>query len=100
MRTRVNNYISWKRGLSYAQKIEAGELLRFAKYADEINYNGPLTTKLALDWAKLADKNTRLYQARRIEIVRCFAKYEAVFEPLTEIPPRYLFLPVMERKKL
>src|SRR5262249_41654107 len=31
-----------------------------------------------------------LYQARRLEVVRCFARYRAIFDPATEIPPEGL----------
>jgi len=88
---RVNNYILWKRGLGYSQKTEAGELLRFAKFAESINQKGPITTDLALKWTQLAGHNSRLYQAKRLELIRCFAKYEAIAEPLTEIPPKGIF---------
>ena len=32
-------------------------------------------------------KASLLYQARRVEVVRCFAKYQSIFFPKTEIPP-------------
>ena len=91
MLQRVNNYISWKRGLGYSQKTEAGELLRFAEYADSINHMGPLSTELTLKWVQLSADYSRLYQAKRLELIRCFAKYEVITRPLTEIPPKGIF---------
>lgn len=91
MTRRVDNYIIWKRGLGYSQKTEYQELLRFANFAESINHSGSLTTKLAIKWANLANHNSRVYQAKRLELIRCFAKYEAITSPLTEIPPTGIF---------
>ena len=85
---RVSEYITCKRNLGYLMDVTDGELLRFARYADGIGHTGPLSVELALNWARLAEHASRLYQARRLEIVRCFAKYEASFEPSTQIPPK------------
>ena len=87
MITQVKEYISYKRSLGFKLHIEAGQLLNFAKYADKLNHTGPITTELILKWAHLPQKASRLYQARRVEVVRCFAKYRAIFSPKTEIPP-------------
>ena len=87
MIAQVKEYISYKRNLGFQLRIEAGQLLNFAKYADSLGHTGPVTTELILKWARLPQKASLLYQARRVEVVRCFAKYQSIFFPKAEIPP-------------
>jgi integrase len=94
---RVEEYLEYRRALGYQVRIE-GQLLRsFARYADESGHRGPLTTELALRWARLPEQTTRLYQARRLEVVRTLARYLAAREPGTEVPPRGLLGPAHSR---
>ena len=86
----VREYVTYKRKLGFSITIEAGMLMNFARFADSIAHAGPLTTELMLRWAQLPDKATQLYRARRLEVVRCFAKYRQLFDPKTEIPHRLL----------
>jgi len=51
---------------------------------------------LAIAWATAA-QSSDLYRARRLEIVRTLAKYCALFEPETEIPPSRLLGPAHRR---
>jgi integrase len=94
----AEEYLSGRRKLGYALKIEGAELIRFAKYADGCGHQGPLTTELALRWANLPQKADPLYWSRRLDIVRRFAKYRLLFDPLTEIPPKGLFGPSYRRR--
>jgi integrase len=90
---RVETYVAWKRSAGYSLKGTADELRRFALFADSNSHEGPLTVSLILQWVETASGCTRLYRARRVEIVRAFARYEASFEPDTQIPPRGLLGP-------
>jgi len=72
--------------------------LSFARFADHSGHRGPLTTEIALRWARLPERAARLYQARRLEVVRTLAKYLAPRESATEIPPRGLLGPAHARK--
>lgn len=63
MARRVEEYLAYRRALGYQLKIEGQMLLCFARYADESGHRGPLTTELALRWARLPERRTRLYQA-------------------------------------
>ncbi len=84
-------------GLSTAEPRE--QLLRsFARYADGSGHCGPLTTELALRWARLPEQAARVYQARRLEVVRTLAQYLAPREPGTEVPPRGLLGPAHARR--
>ena len=94
---RVQQYVKYRQGLGWKMSVQSKELLRFARFADSIGHCGPLTTELALRWARSAEGCTRLYQSRRLETVRCLAKYLQVFEPGTEIPPRGILGPAHRR---
>jgi integrase len=98
MTARVENYLHYRRALGYVLRAEGHELRRFARYADEVGHRGPLTVRLALNWARLPSKASPMYRARRLEIVRCFAKHQFVLDPKTEIPPRNIFGPTHGRK--
>jgi len=97
MRSRVEAYLAYRRKLGYRLKVEGQMLLNFARYADETAHGQPLTTDLALSWAKLPEEASRLYWARRLEVVRCFAKHLGIFEPRTEIPGNRILGPAHRR---
>lgn len=87
MAERVEEYLDYRRHLGFRLRSEGKMLLAFADYADRTGHRGPLTTELALRWARLPAGAAPLYQARRLQVVRCFARYRAIFDPGTEIPP-------------
>jgi integrase len=69
----------------------------FARYAALAGHKGPLTTELAVRWAKLPQDADPRYWANRYEIVRRFAEYRFLFDPATEIPPKGLLGPSKRR---
>lgn len=97
MSTKAERYLRFRRGLGYQLRTEGYLLEQFAAFADAEGHRGPLTTDLALRWAQLPDGCDRLYSARRLEIVRCFARYLAVTEPGTQVPLRGLLGPAHRR---
>lgn len=97
MVARADAYLYARRQLGFQLRIEGRELLRFARFADSSGHRGALTTELALRWAQEATTATPLYRARRLEIVRCFAKHLAASEPATEIPPMGILGPAHRR---
>lgn len=98
MADRVEEYLAYRRALGYQLRIDGLLLRSFARYADESGHRGPLTTEVALRWARLPEQTTRRYQARRLELVRALARYLAPREPGTEIPPRGLLGPAHSRR--
>lgn len=98
MAERVEEYLTYRRALGYQLRTE-GELLRsFARYADESGHRGPVTAELTLRWARLPERAARMYQARRLEIVRTLTKYLVPREPGTEILARELLGPAHVRR--
>lgn len=88
---RVEHYLTCRRQLGFGLKIEGAELLRFARYADDHGHLGPLTSELSIAWAKMIPQSSRLYCARRLDIVRRFAKFQLAYEPETQVPPTGYF---------
>ncbi len=89
----AQEYLAYRRGLGFTLRIEGQLLMRFAEYADRTGHRGPLTTELAVRWARLPREASPAYWSRRLNIVRGFARYRAVFDPRTEIPPQGLLGP-------
>ena len=99
MTARVKSYLDARRALGYKLHTEGGMLLNFARYADRTQHQSPLTSVLALRWATLPRRGDPLYRARRLEVVRVFAKYLATLEPATEIPPRHVLGPAHKQRR-
>jgi integrase len=97
MLSRVRAYLAQRRAFGYKLQTEGRMLLSFARYADRSGHRGPMTRTLALRWAALPRHADRLYHARRLEVLRVFARDQAGLEPGTEIPPRHAFGPAHRR---
>jgi integrase len=97
MLSRVRTYLKHRRALGFLLQGEGYLLADFARFADRSGHRGPLTAQLAIRWAALPKGPDGLYRARRLEVVRVFAKHWIVYEPKTEIPPRHLFGPAHRR---
>jgi integrase len=97
MLAKVRAYLIHRRALGFQLKCEGQQLRNFARYADQLGHRGPLTNRLAIGWACLPKAANRLYWARRLEIVRTFARHLVITEPKTQIPPRHLFGPAHRR---
>lgn len=93
MRSKVTAYLADRRRAGFALRIAGQQLLSFARFADRSGYRGPLTVDLASRWALANRRGRALTAARRIEVLRSFARYCQTFDPDTEIPPVRLFGP-------
>jgi integrase len=87
MHQRVEDYLITRRRLGYQLKVEGDELFRFARFADENGNNKALTIEIAVAWANSSKKVSSICPARRLETIRGLAKFCALFEPETQIPP-------------
>jgi integrase len=93
MTDRVEEYLAYRRGLGYQFRKQGQQLRSFARFADAVGHKGPLTTEIALRWARLPEQAARPYLARRLGVVRVLARYLVPREPGTEVPPRHLLGP-------
>ncbi|MCP4035741.1 MAG: tyrosine-type recombinase/integrase [bacterium] len=82
----AERYLSERRALGFDLRITGKRLLVFARFADERIPEGPLTVSVAVEWARAAKRASPITWARRLEIVRPFARYLRQFDPVTEVP--------------
>lgn len=97
MHKQVNDYIEYRRISGFKMQTAELLLLNFAKFIDNKNYRGPITEAIAIEWAQLSRKATRITWARRLEVMRSFAKFCSITEPDTEIPAKTIFGPAHRR---
>lgn len=97
MRERVEWYIATRRDRGCQMSVPSWGLRRFAQFADELGHRGPLTTELALRWARSGTQHSRLYQATKLEWVRGLARFLAPVEAGTEVPPTRFLGPAHRR---
>lgn len=101
MVSKVDNYLAYRRHAGFSLDREGGQLSNFARFADESGHCGPLTLELSLSWAMLpttTQSSSQLTAARRIEVLRGFARYYQQFEPESIVPPMRLFGHAHRRK--
>jgi integrase len=95
----VEEYLAFRRGLGFALESVGWRLRDFGRYADRVKHQGPMTTDLAVQWALSSRSSDPAQAARRLSVVRQFARHRAVFDPGTEIPPAGLLGRVGRRKQ-
>lgn len=91
MCAKVQRYLDHRRHAGYKLRIEGQQLLAFAQFAEQSGHRGPLTLDLAARWASASHRPSHLTAARRIEVLRPFARFCQQFEPATVVPPVRLF---------
>jgi len=97
MHERVDAYLQSRRALGYALRIEGEQLHRFARFTEQRGYQGHFTVDLALAWANAPESQSDIGPAQRLEPLRPFARYCALFEPDTQVPPSHLLGPAHRR---
>lgn len=85
MLSKVKAYLAHRRALGFQLKGEGLCLLDFARYVDALGHKGPLTNRLVVKWACRPKSADRLWWARRLEIVRTFAKQAPHSGPATAL---------------
>ena len=82
----VEQYLALRRGLGFKMQRHETDLHAFLSYMSTRGAR-TLTTQVALDWAQLPRGSHPVYRARRLAIVRDFAKFFVTMDPGSEIPP-------------
>lgn len=93
----AKQYLDSRRKMGFALTVQGKELLLFARYCDETDHQGAITTDLAVRWARLPRKADPHYWANRLDIVRRFARHRALVDSTTEIPPKGILGPTKHR---
>ena len=97
MTKHVKEYLAMRRAFGFQLSREGERLKKFARYADRFEHGKPLTIDMALRWAQSYSTGRQPGAARQLIMLRSFATYLKMHEPLTEIPPKQIFRPTHGR---
>ena len=86
LRQAIHDYIEMRRNLGFKLDDARRELLAFATFMEQQQVPF-ITVELALAWAQLPMNAQPSHWARRLSIVRVFARHRKATDPRTEIPP-------------
>lgn len=96
----VDFYLKTRRALGFTLKSDQYALTSLVRYAQRRGQRGPLTSSLAMTWAKLPVELGPPQWAVRLKMVRRFARFWHAYDPRTEIPAADLFGPVVRRRRV
>jgi integrase len=99
MAARAQEYLLYRRRLGFQLDSAGYVLLDFARFADRMRQQPPLTNELILHWATRSDRHTKRYQAERLSIVRGFARFLAAQDGKSQIPDARLLAGRFEREQ-
>ncbi len=99
MQTHAENYLGERRRLGFGLRSTGYSVMSFARYADALNSQEPLTVEIMADWARQDQGNSGKPStwARRLKKIRPFCHYLQQFEPRTEVPDDSIFGRVGQR---
>ena len=83
----ARDYLAMRRRLGFALVSQGRSLLAFARYADLVRPGASLTIDLAVEWATATRSTDPSCAARRLSVVRGFARHRVPFDPATQVPP-------------
>ncbi len=88
----AKDYLSERRALGFALRMEGHQITSFALFADERGHSGPLTNDIVLNWVQgRARRASPFSWAWRLKVLRPFARYLARLDPDTEFPETATF---------
>jgi len=75
-----------RRALGFKLESHGPRLMSFVRFCEAHNAT-TVTTDLAVEWATSTGSDHEAYQARRLDVVRIFARHLQPLDPATEVPP-------------
>ena len=93
----LDEYLNIRRALGFKLRDEGTVLPQFLLFLGKKDASF-ITTDLALRWATQPENVLPAHWARRLSMVRVFARFHSAVDPRTEIPPQDL-LPFRYRRK-
>lgn len=90
LRQQSEDYLAVRRSLGFKLVGEASLLGNFVSFLEDADID-VITTDLAVAWTRLATSAGSSYLARRMRVVRSFARYVQSLDPRTQVPPDDLF---------
>lgn len=92
----LNDYIKYKHSLGFKLTHDEGVLNNFVNYTLDINYDGPINREIVLQWISSRNRSDKT-MGRKLEVIRPFTKYAAVFDTQAEAIYGQCFKNVHER---
>jgi integrase/recombinase XerD len=86
LRARAGEYLAMRRALGFKLETHGTRLMSFVAFCEERGASR-VTTDLAVEWATRTASDSEAYQARRLDVVRIFARHLQALDPATEVPP-------------
>jgi integrase/recombinase XerD len=86
LREAVHEYLTLRRSLGFKLRGAGKLLLAFVKFMEQQRASY-ITTKLAFAWAQQPSAVQPAEWARRLSVVRTFARHRSATDPRTQIPP-------------
>jgi integrase len=86
LRAAVQEYLTLRRVLGFKLREAGKRLLEFVRFMKQQRASY-ITTQLALTWAQQPAAVQPAEWARRLSVVRAFARHRSATDPRTEIPP-------------
>ena len=82
----LEDYLEVRHAVGFQLKVEGRMLADFVNYAERAGVH-VVTTEVALAWATLPPRGSAHWLARRLRMVRGFARHLHATDPRTEVPP-------------
>ena len=86
LRARAGEYLAMRRALGFKLESHGPRLMSFVRFCEDRGATA-VTADLAVEWATSTASDHEAYQARRLDVVRIFARHLKALDPATEIPP-------------
>lgn len=86
LRARAEQYLAMRRALGFKLESHGPRLMSFIRFCEDRGA-GTVTTDLAVEWATSTASDHEAYQARRLDVVRIFARHLQPLDPAAEVPP-------------
>ena len=93
LQAKVDEYLAERRRFGFELEAMGHALQSFSNYAVSVGHQGPLTIELMAAWARKdkAQRPTPGTWARRLELLRPFARWLGQFDPATQVPDESIF---------
>jgi integrase/recombinase XerD len=88
LRVRAEEYLAMRRALGFRLTTQGRHLMSFVRFCEERSADH-VTADLAVEWATQVTRGSgnEVYQARRLDVVRIFARHLQALDAATEVPP-------------
>jgi integrase/recombinase XerD len=88
LRARAEEYLAMRRVLGFKLTTQGRHLMSFVRFCEDRSADR-VTADLAVEWATRTSRGSgnEVYQARRLDVVRIFARHLQALDPATEVPP-------------